>query len=118
MSHEGTRRTTRTSDYLPAVETIDVRFGFPMAAPPVAVYLKHSAAPLWCAAGGKWHAERNRAIRFSSNIDALIYCQALRLNGIIVGVDGYQRQIYQLKIDRLLELVCGDALSCAFLDKL
>ena len=73
---------------------------------------------LWCLAGGKWDANRSRAIRFSTNLDALIYCQALRLQAVIVGFDSYERQIYQLKIDRLLDVVCGDASSCAYLGTL
>jgi hypothetical protein len=113
MSQEVNRPVTQTMDYLPGVETIDVRFGFPVVAPPVTIFLKHAAHALWCAAGGKWHADRQRAIRFSSNIDALIYCQAVRLNGVVVGIDSYSNEIYQLQIDRLLDLVCGDGWSTA-----
>jgi hypothetical protein len=113
MSQEARRRVTQTVDFLPGVETIEVKFGYPVVAPPITIYLRHAAQPLWCAAGGKWHAERERAIRFSSNIDALIYCQAVRLNGVVVGIDGHENEVYQLQIDRLLDLVCGDGWSLA-----
>ena len=113
MSQEKRRPVTETADFLPGVETIGVRFGFPVVAPPVTIYLKHAAHQLWCAAGGKWHVDRDRAIRFSSNIDALIYCQAVRLNGVVVGIDCHQHAVYELQIDRLLDLVCGDGWSMA-----
>lgn len=111
MRQEVRKPNTCTVDQLPDVQTIDIRFGFPPAVSPVTIYLRHASQPLWCAAGGRWHAERARAIRFSSNIDALIYCQAVRLNGIVVGIDAFDNQVYHLQIDRLLDLVCGDGWS-------
>ena len=111
MSEEARSPATGTSDVVPGIETVDVMFGFPNPEHEVTVYLRHSVDHLWCAAGGKWHSERARAIRFSSNIDALIYCQALHLTGVIVGFNCVNRPIYQLRIDRLLELVCGSPYS-------
>jgi|SRR5687767_12336987 len=111
MNQEERDPATRTCDVVPGIETVDLLFGFPAAGPVATVYLRHSQDNLWCAAGGQWHFERTRAIRFSSNIDALIYCQAVHLNGIIIGFDRSDRPMYQLRIDRLLELVCGDAYS-------
>jgi hypothetical protein len=115
MSQEVNQTVTQTVDFLPGVEIFNVRFGFPVVTPPVSIYLRHAAHSLWCAAGGQWHAERERAIRFSSNIDALIYCQAVRLNGVVVGVDCHENEIYQLQIDRLLDLVCGEGWSTTHL---
>jgi hypothetical protein len=100
---------TETADSSGGVEIIDVHWnGHPLPSP-VTVLLAHPCRPLWCGAGGAWLASMERALRFTSNVDAIIYCQALRMDAVVVGMDRRHREIYRLNIDRVLDLVCEDA---------
>jgi hypothetical protein len=67
------------------------------------IHLRHGRHNLWCGSGGAWFRDRNHAVTFRSNLDALLYCQALHLAGFIVGFSEQGRQVYQLDATRVVE---------------
>ena len=76
--------------------------------PPAGIFLRHNVAPCWCGAGGDWLDDRRRAIRFPSNIDGLVYCQALGLRGVLIAFDDRGQEIYRLNVNAILEAVLAN----------
>jgi hypothetical protein len=52
--------------------------------------------------------DRQRAVRFATNLDALVYCQAMGVNGVVVAFDEFGGKLYELSVDRVLEVVSAD----------
>ena len=72
------------------------------------IVLRHRSAECWCSAGGDWTVYRERAVRFATNLDALVYCQAMGMNGVVVAFDEFGGKLYELSVDRVLEVVSAD----------
>jgi hypothetical protein len=77
---------------------------------PVSIFLRHNMTSRWCGAGGDWLPERHYAVRFATNIDALVYCQALDVRGLLVAFDPGGREVYRLNVDRILDTMADDPL--------
>ena len=75
---------------------------------PVSIFLRHNTTSRWCGAGGDWLPERHHAVRFATNIDALVYCQALDVRGLLVAFDAGGNEIYRLNVDRILDTMAED----------
>ena len=101
MGHE-----THTSDSANGVQTFVIRawLGFIRSE----IVLRHPTMGCWCGAAGEWVTERTRAVRFITNLDALVYCQALGLSGVIVAFDETGRQVYALSVDKVLDAISSD----------
>lgn len=106
MQENNKHHQTHTSDSANGVQTFVIRawLGFVRSE----IVLRHPTMECWCGAGGDWVEERMRAVRFITNLDALVYCQALGLSGVIVAFDGTGRQIYELSVDRVLDAISTD----------
>lgn len=100
-------RRTRTSDSGDGACVFNAIGRIAIGAP-IGVFLRHTTIDCWCGAGGDWLGERGRAIRFATNIDALVYCQALNLRGVLVAFDEGGREIYQLNVNKILDVVAAD----------
>jgi hypothetical protein len=74
----------------------------------VGIFLRHNTTSHWCGAGGDWLAERRHAVHFATNIDALVYCQALDVRGVLVAFDADGREVYQLDVDKILDAMADD----------
>ena len=81
---------------------------------PVSIFLRHNTASRWCGAGGDWLPERHHAVRFATNIDALVYCQALDVRGLLVAFDAGGKEIYRLNVDKILDTMAEDPCVRAF----
>lgn len=75
---------------------------------PISIFLRHNRISRWCGAGGDWLPERHHAVRFATNIDALVYCQALDVRGLLVGFDAQGKEIYRLNVDSILDTMADD----------
>lgn len=108
MEHEIAFLRTCTSDSSAGACVINIRGRVRPVGVPVAIFLRHNEAARWCGAGGDWLAERHHAVRFATNIDALVYCQALDVRGLLVAFDAGGREVYQLNVDKILDAMAGD----------
>ena len=75
---------------------------------PISIFLQHTVSSRWCGAGGDWLPERHHAVRFATNIDALVYCQALNVRGLLVAFDAGGMEVYRLNVDKILDTMAGD----------
>lgn len=71
------------------------------------IVLRHRTEARWCSAGGEWVDERRRAVRFASNLDALVYCQAIGVGGVVMAFDHEGTLLYALHVDRIMEAICA-----------
>jgi hypothetical protein len=108
VENETTFQKTYTSDSSAGAQVIDAADGAMPTGPCAGIFLRHNTAPRWCGAGGDWLPERGRAVRFASNIDALVYCQALDVRGLLVAFDVRGREVYQLNVESILDVVAQD----------
>jgi hypothetical protein len=97
---------TRTSDSAGGVRTITARGRLTPAR--AEILLRHPTSQRWCSAGGAWVEERARAVRFVTNLDALVYCEALGVSGMVVAFDEAGRRIYELSVARMLAALSED----------
>jgi hypothetical protein len=74
---------------------------------PVAIRLRHPVSGEWCAAGARWTRQVGAAVKFASNIDALLFCEVLRVPAQIVAHDAQGREVYTLEVDKILSAVLG-----------
>jgi len=96
---------TATADSAGGVHLVTVQSGLvPRRA---VILLRQHGAECWCAAGGLWVESRQRAVRFATNLDALVYCQAVGVRGIVVGFDHAGVTLYELNVDAILDSVSG-----------
>jgi len=99
---------TCTSDSSTGAHVVTVTGRARPASVPIGIFLRHNTASRWCGAGGDWLPERRYAVRFATNIDALVYCQALDVRGLLVAFDAGGREVYQLNVDKILDAMAGD----------
>lgn len=93
---------TRTSDSSAGARVIHIAGRTPENIP-ISIFLRHNTALRWCGAGGDWLADRRHAVRFATSVDALVYCQALNVRGLLVAFDQGGREVYQLNMDKILD---------------
>jgi hypothetical protein len=72
------------------------------------ILLRHPASPFWCGAGGVWLEGRAQAVRFSTNLDALVYCEALGVRGVVVAFDESGGTLYELNVEVILDAISSD----------
>src|ERR1041385_164830 len=108
VEHEIAFLRTRTSDSSAGACVINIAGRARPLGIPVAIFLRHDTESRWCGAGGEWLPERRHAVRFATNIDALAYCQALNVRGLLVAFDASGREVYQLEVEKILETMAGD----------
>ena len=48
------------------------------------IYVRHTTEERWCNYRGDWLPRRESAISFSSSVDALQFCRAFHVEGILV----------------------------------
>jgi len=72
------------------------------------ILLRHPASPYWCGAGGVWLEGRAQAVRFSTNLDALVYCEALGVRGVVVAFDESGGMLYELNVEIILDAISAD----------
>jgi hypothetical protein len=106
VQDEVTSRGTSTSDSGRGARLITVGPWFPPGR--AEIVLQHKAGPCWCSAGGEWVTQRERAVKFATNLDALVYCQALGVDGVVVAFDQFGGKMYELNVDRILDAVSAD----------
>jgi hypothetical protein len=75
---------------------------------PTVIRLKHRLTGQWCAAGGVWTHEAHRAVKFPTNIDALLFCKVLRVPARIVAHDAYGLEVYALDVENMLGSLVKD----------
>lgn len=67
------------------------------------VFIRHPAAHhLWRSFFGSWVDDRRGALRFETNVDALTYCRAAGLDGVLVGFSGQGAELYEIEADTIL----------------
>ena len=74
------------------------------------ILLRHPTSDFWCGAGGVWVERRSQAVRFSTNLDALVYCEALGVRGVVVAFDAAGRTLYELNVEMILEAIASDSM--------
>ena len=74
------------------------------------ILLRHPVSAFWCGAGGVWVERRSQAVRFSTNLDALVYCEALGVRGVVVAFDAGGRTLYELNVEMILEAIASDTM--------
>ena len=72
------------------------------------IVLQHKEEQRWCSAGGEWVTQRERAVKFATNLDALVYCQAVGIDGVVVAFDQFGGKMYELNVDKILDAVSAD----------
>ena len=100
--------STCTSDSSAGTCVLNITGGACPVDAPISIFLRHNAASRWCGAGGDWLPERHHAVRFATNIDALVYCQALDVRGLLVAFDAGGKEIYRLHVDKILDTMADD----------
>ena len=66
------------------------------------VFIRHPQKALWRSFPGGWIADRNRAVRFETNIDALTFCRAAAVHGVLVGFSGKGAELYEIPVDSIV----------------
>ena len=51
---------------------------------------------------------RAQAVRFSTNLDALVYCEALGVRGVVVAFDESGGMLYELNVEIILDAISAD----------
>lgn len=74
--------------------------------PAVWIYIRAVDETSWCASAGTWVSDRAHAMRFRSNIEAMVFCQAVGVGGLLVGYDAADSELYTLSINAMLEVLC------------
>jgi len=67
------------------------------------VYLRHSTTLQFFGINGGWVSHRAEALRFPSNLDAIIYAKVLKLDGRIVAIDDAGKELYVIDVSVFLE---------------
>ena len=66
------------------------------------VYLRHAEQQLWY--GDKeWWKRRAQARTFSSPLEAILVCRKEQLRVFLVGFNGQDQKVFQLRVDELLD---------------
>jgi hypothetical protein len=100
------RQRTSTHDSANGVHTVAIRAW--RGEERSEILLRHPASPYWCAAGGVWLEDRELAVRFSTNLDALVYCEALGVRGVVVAFDESGGILYEINVEIILDAISAD----------
>jgi hypothetical protein len=71
------------------------------------IFIRHCDSALWATDSHSWSPDRDAALRFRMNIDAIAYCRAANVRGVLTAFDHDGAQIYELEINSLLDLIGG-----------
>ena len=66
------------------------------------IYLRHQTDNTFLGVRGTWVIPRAAALRFATNLDAIVYSELLKLGGRVTGIDDAGRQLYELDVAVIL----------------
>ncbi len=76
------------------------------------VFIRHPQKQLWRSFPGGWITDRNGAVRFETNIDALTFCRAAAVHGVLVGVSGKGAELYEISVVSIVDTFGHQSHAC------